>query len=284
LEQRSATPRAEVTDRYVAFWSDNQLRDRAQYLGAVAAGDALSASIVRARAGWQLQLTDHASHRTYSRELAGPTDGADQVEWLEEDPSSGQSARRSALAALTSIIFNNLFVNGVVPRLASSEQRWMSTVGAGPVGPRVLGPDTFAIAPVALSDLQAQFLSAYGSLYLAAGALPSARIAREPAPPAPVVRRDLKLLVMSLFRFDESLQDHAWPKSAQPVVSQLLTADVREMGAARALVGSGRAQRDAGVARFDVAQRGQSLAVEDALAALGIPATLPGMHATYMSP
>ena len=149
--------------RDTAFWTDSERRFRPQTLMPVAAGDRVSARLVRTGGRWQVSLEDLTRHATGA--IVTAEEGAasfDEAEWLQEDPSVSDDgaghAPRYPYAAVTTVRFTGLGADGAAPAPAALQSTWLS-LGATDLGPTPPADDAFSIVPRRLVPAAARYVA-----------------------------------------------------------------------------------------------------------------------------
>src|SRR5580700_6971360 len=109
--------------QYQAFWSDLAEGFSPQNFGDVSPGDLVSVSMVRSNRGWALDFVDKSRHLKGKRFVKlSQSVPFTQGEWIQEDPSpSTNTAQDLPYPHISNVAFQGLRVNGVAPKLNTSD-------------------------------------------------------------------------------------------------------------------------------------------------------------------
>jgi hypothetical protein len=138
--------------QYESFWSDPKVGFHPQVLGAVHAEDRVSVDMTRTSDGWILRFKDLTRDTTVTKKVTyGVGAVFSQAEWLQEDPSPGDSSPRDLpYPRMSSVQFGDLLVNNTQPKLQLDD------------GQVLIASNGIILVPSAVDDDEFHFLGPTG--------------------------------------------------------------------------------------------------------------------------
>jgi hypothetical protein len=234
----------EGSGRDFAFWSDPERHFAPQFLGFVAAGDDVSARLVRIQDGWAATLYDPpaAARIVTIQQPAGAR--FDQAEWFQEDPSQRSRTQRVPYPTLAALNFRSLRLNRAAPGYAALYAQWMSLPGGKSLAPTALAGDAFGLQWASVSHAGQQFLSdAARALHAYLGTLHGANAWSRPSVGTIAAANEADVVAAGWLAETAQLRSQHWPAGVTGDLRRLVGAQRRIIAELHALARLPRSRR-----------------------------------------
>jgi hypothetical protein len=228
-EQSGSAAASPHSPQYFAFWSDTQRGFHPVSLGTVVPGSLVSASMVKSPSGWRLTLSDNLRRLATGLLVRdSPSHPYNQAEWLQEDPVMTASVGRDLpYPALSPVAFIDLVVNGHHPRLSFDDAQALSSSNGVFVVPSRFTDDSFTMGPAV--GAAKQYLR--DALSLDNANIPfEATLRSWNKDSAATKRTAVQAFVAAISANRSALAGQVWPRSAQPLIDQVVKVQAAAVG------------------------------------------------------
>ena len=221
----SSSPPSLTQTGYEVFWSDTARRFQAiPIVGLRHPGDLILFKMTRVPDGWQLSVKNLSYG--WSRSVTvhyGQQDAFSQGEWTQEDPGGYTPGTDFPYAPTSTVSFQRVLVNDMVPRLHYSDETALSTQNGVYLVPTPMVNDEFSLSPPTGPALQ----------YLSDAEQVDAGLSRlgaevgltgrdQGVAPANQVQ-DIKDMLLLYLENAHKIEAQSWPRSARPAVLRFVT-------------------------------------------------------------